>query len=204
MKKLINSITYTQTIKKSVFITNLIPVFSVDDAKEQLKEIKKKHYDATHNCYSYIISSDNDSIKYSDDGEPSQTAGIVIYNVLEKNDLTNILAIVTRYYGGIKLGAGGLIRAYSTSISEALKLATIEEIIDYQYYKIVTDYETANILNRFLENYNIIDKNFQTKVTLIFKIIASEATQFLEQATNYSKGEAEISLLDDSIYNKNL
>lgn len=195
MKKLINSITYTQTIKKSVFITNLIPVFSVDDAKEQLKEIKKKHYDATHNCYSYIISSDNDSIKYSDDGEPSQTAGIVIYNVLEKNDLTNIIAIVTRYYGGTKLGAGGLIRAYSSSISEALKIAQIEEIIDYKYYKISTDYETANVLIRYLDNYSIIDKAFQTKVSLIFKIKESELTEFLEQVTNYSKGNAIITLL---------
>lgn len=197
MKKLKNSITYTQTIRKSVFITNLIPVTSVDDAKNQLKEIKKKHYDATHNCYSYIISGENDGIKYSDDGEPSQTAGIVIYNVLEKNDLTNIIAIVTRYYGGTKLGAGGLIRAYSSSISEALKLATIEEIIDYQYYKIITDYETANILIRYLEDYQIIDKIFQEEVTLLFKIKPSQTNEFLEKATNYSKGDAEISLLEN-------
>lgn len=195
MKKLINDVSYTQTIKKSVFITNLIAVTSVEDAKFQLKEIKKKHYDATHNCYSYIISNESDGIKYSDDGEPSQTAGVVIYNVLEKNDLTNIIAIVTRYYGGTKLGAGGLIRAYSSSISEALKIAQIEEIIDYKYYKISTDYETANVLIRYLDNYSIIDKAFQTKVSLIFKIKESELTEFLEQVTNYSKGNAIITLL---------
>ncbi|MDD5183551.1 MAG: YigZ family protein [Bacilli bacterium] len=195
MKKLIKNSIYTQTIKKSVFITNLIPVDSVDIAKNQLKEIKKKYYDATHNCYCYIITNENDGIKYSDDGEPSQTAGIVIYNVLEKNELTNILAVVTRYYGGIKLGAGGLIRAYSSSTSEALKIALIEDIIDYHYYKIKTDYETANTLIRYLENYSLIEKKFQTKVSLIYKINPSEKDDFLEQTINYSKGKAEVLLL---------
>ena len=97
-----------------------------------LKEIRKKHYDATHNCYAYIIK-DNDQtlIKSSDDGEPGGTAGVVIYEVLKKNNLTNIICIVTRYFGGIKLGAGGLVRAYSQSTAEAIKqisnLVKIEE-----------------------------------------------------------------------------
>lgn len=199
MKKLINNITYTQTIKKSVFITNLISVDSVEDAKNELKEIKKKHYDASHNCYSYIIANDSEGIKYSDDGEPSQTAGVVIYNVLEKNNLTNIIAVVTRYYGGTKLGAGGLIRAYSSSLSEALKEAQLEEIIEYQYYKITTDYETANVLIRYLEKYSIIDKVYQTNVTLIFRIEPSEKDAFFAETTNYSKGEASISLIEDYV-----
>ena len=105
-------------INKSRFICYLAPVKSVDEANEYLQNIRKKHYDATHNCYAYIIGEKGEISKNSDDGEPSQTAGPPIYNVLQKNNLTNIIAIVTRYYGGIKLGAGGLIRAYGSSVSQ--------------------------------------------------------------------------------------
>ena len=86
-------------------------------------DIRKKYYDATHNCYSYVLSLNDGSsaIKASDDGEPSQTAGVVILDVLQKNELTNVLAVVTRYFGGIKLGAGGLVRAYSDATLKALE-----------------------------------------------------------------------------------
>ena len=122
---------FSQNIKKSDFICTLIPVNSVEEVNEHLKTLRKKYYDATHNCYSYVITDSNNNtiVKASDDGEPSQTAGVVILDVLQKNELTNVLAVVTRYFGGIKLGAGGLVRAYSSSTSGAVKIAEIVPII---------------------------------------------------------------------------
>ena len=100
--------TYTQTIEKSKFIAYLKPCFSEDEYKEYLKTIKKKHYDASHVCSAFL----SDSIERSnDDGEPSGTAGVPMMNALKKNGINNAVALVVRYFGGIKLGAGGLIRA---------------------------------------------------------------------------------------------
>lgn len=109
-------------IEKSKFITHIYPVSNLDDVTMHLNEIRKIHRDANHNCYAYIIQSGKE-VKASDDGEPSKTAGVPILEVLKHHDLTDVLCVVTRYFGGIKLGAGGLIRAYSNSTSSALKSA---------------------------------------------------------------------------------
>ena len=137
---------FTQDIKKSTFTCTLIPVNSIEEVNEQLKQIRKKYYDATHNCYSYVLSLNDGSsaIKASDDGEPSQTAGVVILDVLQKNELTNVLAVVTRYFGGIKLGAGGLVRAYSSSTSGAVKLIEPIPIIKMIKMNLKFDYTYAN------------------------------------------------------------
>ena len=95
---------------------------SIEEVEEKLAYVRKKHYDARHNCYAYILGDNQEIQKASDDGEPSKTAGAPMLDVLKKNNMTNILAIVTRYFGGILLGAGGLVRAYSSSVSECLKL----------------------------------------------------------------------------------
>ena len=113
-------------INKSKFITVLTNINDINKIKEKLEDIKKTYKDATHYCYAYII---NNHEKCSDNGEPSGTAGMPILNVLKQNNLTNILCVVIRYFGGIKLGAGGLIRAYSTSASEALNKANKKEVI---------------------------------------------------------------------------
>lgn len=107
-------------IKKSKFITYIHPVASVGEAEEVLKSVRAKHSDATHVCFAYVINSPNVE-KASDDGEPDGTAGKPILDVIKKNDLEDVLIIVVRYFGGIKLGAGGLVRAYSSSASEILK-----------------------------------------------------------------------------------
>lgn len=116
--------------KKSKFIANIFYVQSIDEADEIIKQNKKKFYDARHNCYAYCISTPDGIIKRSsDDGEPSGTAGAPMLNILEKNELCNILLIVTRYFGGILLGTGGLVRAYSDASLKALEIAefAIEE-----------------------------------------------------------------------------
>jgi len=121
------SIENTIIIKKSKFITKLIKVNTIDEVSKYLEEIKKEFKDSTHICYAYIV---NGNEKFSDDGEPSGTAGLPILNILKKNNLTNVLAVVIRYFGGIKLGAGGLVRAYSNSANDTLKLAEVVDLAE--------------------------------------------------------------------------
>ena len=109
-------------VKKSKFIANIFYISTNKEAEEKIKEIKKKYFDARHNCFSYrVVENDNIIEKASDDGEPSGTAGGPMLNILQKNNLANILIVVTRYFGGILLGTGGLVRAYSDALLEALE-----------------------------------------------------------------------------------
>lgn len=110
-------------IKKSRFITHVAPVTSTEHADEIIAEIKKRFWDARHNCSAQVTGVRGDRARSSDDGEPSGTAGIPMLEVLRRRELTDVVAVVTRYFGGIKLGAGGLVRAYSSAVSEALDLA---------------------------------------------------------------------------------
>lgn len=111
--------------KKSKFIANVFYVETSDKAEEIIKSINKKYYDARHNCYAYSVKTPNENIKrYSDDGEPSGTAGAPMLNIIEKNNINNILVVVTRYFGGILLGTGGLVRAYSEATIKALEKVT--------------------------------------------------------------------------------
>lgn len=118
------------TEKKSKFIANLIKVENKQDAEEKINKIKKTYHDARHNCVAYRIIEENKIIeKSSDDGEPSGTAGGPMLNILQKNNLCNILVIVTRYFGGILLGTGGLVRAYSETTQKAIENAQKIEMI---------------------------------------------------------------------------
>ena len=151
------NVEYTLTEKKSKFIANLIKVQSQEEAEEIIKKYKKKYYDARHNCVAYrVIEEDTIIEKSSDDGEPSGTAGAPMLNILQKNNLCNIVIIVTRYFGGILLGTGGLVRAYSDSLSGAIDVANkvkqvqgieMEVTLDYnqfekfQYYCKTNDIE---------------------------------------------------------------
>ena len=112
--------------KKSKFIANLIKVESKEEAEEKIQEIKKKYYDARHNCVAYrVLEEGKVEEKASDDGEPSGTAGGPMLNILQKNNLSNVLIVVTRYFGGILLGTGGLVRAYSEALQKAIEESTL-------------------------------------------------------------------------------
>lgn len=111
--------------KKSKFIANVFYVETVEEAEQKIKEVKKKYYDARHNCFAYsIFSKDGIVNRFSDDGEPSGTAGAPMLNILNSRNLSNILVVVTRYFGGILLGTGGLVRAYTGAVQEALQNTT--------------------------------------------------------------------------------
>ena len=150
-------------IKNSRFICFLYNVSTIDDVNNTLEKIRKDYKDATHICYAYRLEKVQ---KYSDDGEPGGTAGAPIVNVLEKNNITNILAIVVRYFGGIKLGAGGLVRAYSKSVMEAVGEAEIVEIEEYKVYEITFEYCDIKLVDTEIRNNNLntIDKVYSDKV----------------------------------------
>lgn len=169
MKKIKDSLENTIIINKSEFITHIYRVDNIDEINLILDNTRKKYYDATHNCYAYILGDNQDIQKQSDDGEPSKTAGFPMLDVLKKNELTNILAITTRYFGGILLGAGGLVRAYSSSVSEALKNAVYyvdKKCTKFQITVSYSDYQ--KILN--IKDINIIEQSFLADINVIASI----------------------------------
>lgn len=148
-------------IKNSKFITLLIRINN-SNIRPILEEIKEKYPKATHYCYAYIYNEDK---KSSDDGEPTGTAGLPILNVLEKENLNNVLAVVIRYFGGVKLGAGGLIRAYTKSITEALKKVEYQELIEGYKIEVSFPYSVEKDINYILKDNIIINKNYQEEIT---------------------------------------
>lgn len=167
MKTIKDNINNQIIIKNSKFITELIKINNINDIDEILLEIKNKYKDANHYCYAYII---NGIKRFSDDGEPGGTAGVPILNVLEKNELNYILAVVIRYFGGIKLGAGGLVRAYSKSVSEAILKSTLQNLTNGYKITIEFDYDSIKEIDYILKEAMIINKIFDNKVNYQFKI----------------------------------
>lgn len=177
MKRVLENVENTIIIKNSKFITNIFIVNNIEDVNRYLNIIKEKYDDATHNCYAYVI----DSIKKCyDDGEPSGTAGIPIMKVLEFKNLNNILVIVTRYFGGIKLGANGLIRAYTYSVTKALDTTNIIDAIKGYNIDVVFDFSDIKYINHLLKDIKILNKEFNDKIK--YNINVSE--EFLEILNN--------------------
>lgn len=158
MKRISNNIENTITIKNSKFITNLFIVENIEEVNKYLNLIKDKYKDANHNCYAYIIDNIR---KCSDDGEPSGTAGIPMMKVLEHKDLNNVLAIVTRYFGGIKLGAGGLVRAYTNSVSKALDIVNIIDTIKGYNIDIIFNFNDIKHIDYLLKDIKILNKEYK-------------------------------------------
>ena len=149
--------------KKSKFIANIYYVQSVDEAENMIKEIKKKYHDARHNCSCYrVLKNDTIVEKSSDDGEPSGTAGSPMLNILQKKDLVNIVVIVTRYFGGILLGTGGLVRAYSDVTQKGIEEANKLKIVPGKEYEIKIDYSNLEKLKYYskLNNIDIVNVEF--------------------------------------------
>ena len=169
-------------INKSKFISIITKVEKVDEIKDKLKEIKKKYKGATHYCYAYII---NGYQKCSDDKEPSGTAGLPILNILKTNELNYILCVVVRYFGGIKLGAGGLVRAYSSSVKEVINKCEFGNLTPG--YNIIIDFEYENIkqIENILKDIQII-KAYDTRVIYEFNIEKDEYNKIKENLDKYS------------------
>lgn len=160
-----------EEIKKSRFICHVKRVYSEEEARAFITAIKKEHYKATHNCSAFIIGERSEIKRTSDDGEPSGTAGVPMLGVLENHNLTNVCVVVTRYFGGIKLGAGGLIRAYAGSVALAVKEIGIVEIKEQAGIQIQMSYAQYQEYGNFLKEHNLmeLETNFTDQVeTIIF------------------------------------
>lgn len=153
---------YEEIVKKSKFISFLYFVKSIDEVNNYLNELKAKYKDASHICYAYIVDN---NVKYNDDKEPSKTAGFPILNVLKNNDLNYVLAVVVRYFGGIKLGSSNLLRTYLNVTNENLKKAGIKEYKLKKEYIITCNYDNVNYVNNVLKDEDIINKTFDNFIT---------------------------------------
>ena len=175
-------------IKNSRFITILVPITSKSNITNILDRIKEKYPKANHYCYAYITES---SQKSSDDKEPSSTAGIPMLNVLIKNNIINVLAVTVRYFGGIKLGAGGLIRAYSKSVTTALKNTKLIELEDAIEIEIYVEYSNQKNIENILKTSKITEKEFTDKI----KYIAIIPISIKDKLNNY-----EYKILNEKCY----
>ena len=164
--------------KKSKFIVNLFHVESVEEAENRIKDVKKKYHDARHNCIAYRVAENGQIIeKSSDDGEPSGTAGGPMLNILQKNNLCNLVIVVTRYFGGILLGTGGLVRAYSEVTQQAIEKSTkVIKVIGREMI-IELDYSNLEKFKYYCKNNNINIKKIDYMDNIILKIEMEESVK---------------------------
>ena len=161
-------------IKKSRFICFLKRIESEDEAKNFIQQIKKEHWKANHNCSAFVLGEHNEIQRSSDDGEPSGTAGVPMLEVLKKNNLINVCAVVTRYFGGTKLGAGGLIRAYSGAVAQAIASTGIVEGRLQQEVFVQLDYPNWGRMENFIANEQVAVKDTQFTDQVIVTCMVDE------------------------------
>lgn len=180
--------------KKSTFITHLIRVTSEEEAREFIQKMKKKHYDATHVCSCYVVGDNNEITRANDDGEPSGTAGAPMLDVLVKNEIKNVCATVIRYFGGTKLGTGGLVRAYGGGVINALKNATLVERKDALEIRLELDYSLNGKIEYEIEKTNFIVNNFEYTDKIIYTIYVMEEDydSFQSWIANLTNGQFKI------------
>ena len=158
--------------KRSKFLAYAFPVQTEQDVKTRLAEIQKKHWDARHHCYAYILGPHKDAYRLNDNGEPSGTAGRPIYGQLLSKDLTNTLVIVVRYFGGIKLGVSGLQNAYKVAAREALDSAVIEERTIQERYRVLFEYSKMNDIMQILKDpeIQVLDRQSDMRCTYTISV----------------------------------
>lgn len=178
-------------INKSRFITTLMPIESAEQAFEEIKKISKKYSDATHNCYAFVSNRENTEQRFSDDGEPQGTAGMPMLEVLKKRNFRMVLAVVTRYFGGIKLGAGGLVSAYSGSVAEALDNAETARYDHARFFSVKCDYSDYRRLSDEIGKFaQITATEYGDGVEVSYAVACEDAEKLKERLTDLSSGKA--------------
>ena len=181
-------------VKGSRFIAQTIRSDSVEQAQSELELIRKREYAATHNCYAYIVGTPEKDVafKYSDDGEPSGTAGRPIYNIISGSGITNVLLVVTRYFGGTKLGTGGLVRAYSESARLALEHSGVRENFLIEKLKVDTEFSAYDSLLKAIHRMGAreIKADFSDRVSIQIEIRRSKADLMIAEIVELSRGKA--------------
>jgi uncharacterized YigZ family protein len=169
-----NAVSYELIINKSRFISECFHVLSEEDAMKEINKVRQKYPDASHHCYAYMVKGEATIYRFNDDGEPGGTAGMPILQVIQQKEINNVLVVVTRYFGGIKLGAGGLVRAYSRAASEVLQRAQRVKMVLCNQGMIEVEYHLLGVLEYFLKQRGIpiLDIDYQEKVC--FSVITNE------------------------------
>ena len=191
--------------KKSKFIANLIHVESIEDAENKIKEIKKKYHDARPNCVAYRVSEGGQIVeKSSDDGEPSGTAGGPMLNILKKNNLCNLVVIVTRYFGGILLGTGGLVRAYSEVTQHAIERSTKIMKVQGVEIEVGLDYSNLEIFKYYCKNndINIKDTNYYENIVLKIEMEKNRKNIFLRDIETKKLNVQYLQVIEEKYINK--
>lgn len=185
-------------VKNSRFIGILMPVENEGLVPEILKDTREFYLGANHYCYAYIIGDNQKHQKASDDGEPQKTAGIPILEVLKKNNFTDVLAISIRYFGGTLLGASGLIRAYSKSISCLISSTQLTEKINYTRCLVTLDYATHNHLQKFLNESAKVEKTeYLERVTVTFSVATQRLNEFMSRVKELGFGQFEVEIMEN-------
>ena len=183
-------------VEKSTFIGYAKPIKTEEEAIEFINEIKKKHKDATHNVWAYTIGENMNIQRYSDDGEPQGTAGIPTLEVIKKEDLRDVVVVVTRYFGGIKLGAGGLVRAYTKGAKVGIEAGIVIEKVKYSEVKIKIEYtQLGRIQNEIMNlGFKVKDTIYSEDVELIVYVRNEEAKSLMDRIIDITSGTADESL----------
>lgn len=186
-------------IQKSRFITYLLPVRNEEAAARHLERIRKTHWDATHHVPAWIL--DNGIQKFSDDGEPGGTAGLPVLESLRHGDMQNCMVVVVRYFGGVKLGTGGLVRAYGQSAREALAASERYNVEEFQQVRVVMEYTQLGRVQAYLSEAETlgIETAFTDNVALTFFVQVDRTEKVREALTDLTRGNAEFSILDTEL-----
>ncbi|MCH1723535.1 YigZ family protein [Lactococcus formosensis] len=186
--------TAEEEIKKSRFICHLKRVYTEEEARSFISEIKKEHHKANHNCSAFTLGDRQEIQRSSDDGEPSGTAGVPMLEILKKREITNVCAVVTRYFGGIKLGAGGLIRAYAGSVGHALDQVGLVKFVTQEQLILTLDYGNYDGLQRFLSAQGLIisESEFLSDVTVKLFVDLDKTDQLLADLIEQFSGKISV------------
>ncbi len=189
-------------IEKSEFICYLHRSSTEEDAREFIATIKKKHYNATHCCSAFVCGNHHETQRCSDDGEPSGTAGVPMLSALKAMDIHDCCACVVRYFGGVKLGTGGLIRAYSKAVSETLHQAQKVLLTPMNIYSITFSYDLIGKLDHGLQDFSeIIDKSYEVDVTYLLQ---SNDPDFTQKFTELTQGKIEATFIEERLVEKEI
>ena len=180
-----------KVFKNSVFIGYASPVKSEEEAKEFINKIKNHHSDANHNVYAYIVDN---HLKYDDDGEPSGSAGKPMMNILELTHLKNIVIVVSRYFGGTKLGYGGLVRAYSDTAKEAVENAEIIEVFEKEYFKVELPYNLLSIVKKITieEKGEVVKEDYADTVVFTIAVKKGTAKNVIKKLIDHTRGNIKV------------
>ena len=185
-------------INKSIFINHLIPVSDIEDVNVKLSNIRKEYKDANHHCFAYILGDHQEVQKYSDDGEPSGTAGMPMIEVLKKQNLSNVLAITIRYFGGVKLGAGGLVRSYTKCIANSIEIALITNLSVINDIEITIPFDLiGNVEKHIRDNYKLTNTIYDTQVHYYITLLKSKFEELDFTIMQKTSGKSVISILKE-------